>query len=40
MLVDEYLGDILAKAVARDRPGREVTRRWQKAVEPYKHALV
>lgn len=40
MLVDEYLGDISAKVAARDRQGREVTGRWQKAVEPYKHALV
>ena len=40
MLVDEYLENISAKVVARDRQGREVTGRWQKAVEPYKHALV
>jgi hypothetical protein len=34
------LENISAKVVARDRQGREVTGRWQKAVEPYKHALV
>ena len=38
--MDEYLESISAKVVARDRQGREVIGRWQKAVEPYKHALV